>query len=58
MKDQMSLDDFQNHLHNATKELLNKYNLPIHKAVVYKIELDLENGKKHNSMDEFFIELD
>ena len=54
MNYQMSLDDFQNHLHNATKELIIKNNLPLDKSVVYKIELDLEENKKHNSMDEFF----
>lgn len=53
MNFQMSLDDFQNHLKNVSRELVLEYELPLNKKVVYKIELDLEKDKKHNSMDDF-----
>lgn len=53
MSFQMSLDDFQNHLENVSYELLLEYELSLNKTVIYKIELDLEKDKKHNSMDDF-----
>ena len=49
----MSLDDFHNNLKNISRELVNAYGLPLNKSILYKLELDLEKDKKHNSMDDF-----
>lgn len=53
MSKQMSLEDFKENLKNASKDLVLFYKLPINKAIMYEIELDLEKEKKHTSMDEF-----
>ncbi len=53
MNFQMSLDDFHNNLKNISRELVNAYGLPLNKSILYKLELDLEKDKKHNSMDDF-----
>lgn len=48
----MKREDFQNHLQIVSRKILSEYKLPLNKSVVYKIEMDFEKDKKHNSRDE------